>query len=132
MVAKFGRLYGTKIRMFSSHQLVKLLSVHFQWADVCYHVNYTLSDNYDLVTADIDDGCDGSDVYIATISASTSAELATKVNDTYAVNTNVCLFHLYNHSLIFDFCNFQLIHVRCYSEGEYYCRMFLAMNHLCS
>ena len=51
-----------------------------------------MSDNYDLVTADIDDGCDGSDVYIATISASTSAELATKVDDTYAVNTNVYFY----------------------------------------
>ena len=67
-----------------------LFNIHFQWADVCYHVNYTLSDNYDLVTADIDDGCDDSDIFIATISASSLAELATKADDVYAVNTNVC------------------------------------------
>ena len=64
-------------------------NLKFQWARVCYRINYSLNSSFELLTVDMDSNCEASDIYIETISAPTMDDLETKALDVYSINSNV-------------------------------------------
>ena len=70
-----------------------------QWAHVCYRANNSSPLSFQLESVSIDASCEESDIQIATIAASSMAEIAVMVQNAYSEHSSVSLNKLLNHIL---------------------------------